>query len=253
MNDLSKLKEIKTESEKQPEIPPEPVIPSPSQLIVESSQDKIEKPVDQVENPLLNDFKRIAETQQQSIIGAERWFFIDSQNQIQGSFSSEQMAAWFAAGYFSMNLMIKRAKDDKFLPLSVYISNYGRIPFITESQLKQQHFSQQKQIQQMENFNLLQSQLLASQQQSKLANNFNTSPNLLSLSQQLQQLQLQQKAALASMNQSLQHESLVNQFNLPHKNLKLNSSYSLNDQSIIDPAILDASLHSLRSSGKKIV
>ena len=48
---------------------------------------------------------------------AERWFYLDPQNQIQGSFSSEQMAGWFTAGYFSMNLMIKRGCDEKFLPL----------------------------------------------------------------------------------------------------------------------------------------
>ena len=48
---------------------------------------------------------------------AERWFYLDPQNQIQGSFSSEQMAGWFAAGYFTPNLMIKRGRDEKFLPL----------------------------------------------------------------------------------------------------------------------------------------
>ncbi len=48
---------------------------------------------------------------------ADRWFYLDPQNQIQGSFSSEQMAGWFAAGYFTLNLMIKRGVDDKFLPL----------------------------------------------------------------------------------------------------------------------------------------
>lgn len=51
---------------------------------------------------------------------AERWFYLDPQNQIQGSFSSEQMAGWFAAGYFTLNLMIKRGCDDKFLPLGFY-------------------------------------------------------------------------------------------------------------------------------------
>jgi len=48
---------------------------------------------------------------------ADKWFYLDPQNQIQGSFSSEQMAGWFAAGYFTLNLMIKRGCDEKFLPL----------------------------------------------------------------------------------------------------------------------------------------
>jgi hypothetical protein len=48
---------------------------------------------------------------------ADRWFYLDPQNQIQGSFSSEQMAGWFAAGYFTLNLMIKRGKDEAFSPL----------------------------------------------------------------------------------------------------------------------------------------
>ena len=48
---------------------------------------------------------------------ADKWFYLDPQNQIQGSFTSEQMAGWFAAGYFPLNLMIKRGCDEKFLPL----------------------------------------------------------------------------------------------------------------------------------------
>ena len=48
---------------------------------------------------------------------ADRWFYLDPQNQIQGAFSSEQMAGWFTAGYFNLNLMIKRGCDEKFLPL----------------------------------------------------------------------------------------------------------------------------------------
>ena len=60
---------------------------------------------------------------------ADRWFYLDPQNQIQGSFSSEQMAGWFAAGYFRLDLMIKRGRDEKFTPLGVVSNNWGRIPF----------------------------------------------------------------------------------------------------------------------------
>jgi PERQ amino acid-rich with GYF domain-containing protein len=50
---------------------------------------------------------------------AEHWFYLDPQNQIQGAFSSEQMAGWLTAGYFTPTLMVKRGCDDKFLPLGI--------------------------------------------------------------------------------------------------------------------------------------
>ena len=50
---------------------------------------------------------------------ADKWLYLDPQNQIQGTFNSEEMAAWFAAGYFTLNLMIKRGCDDQFLPLGI--------------------------------------------------------------------------------------------------------------------------------------
>ncbi len=51
---------------------------------------------------------------------ADKWLYLDPQNQIQGTFTSEEMAAWFAAGYFTLNLMIKRGCDDQFLPLGIF-------------------------------------------------------------------------------------------------------------------------------------
>lgn len=55
---------------------------------------------------------------------AEKWFYLDPQNQIQGGFTSEEMAGWFAAGYFSLSLMIRRGCDDQFLPLGIYLAFY---------------------------------------------------------------------------------------------------------------------------------
>ena len=55
---------------------------------------------------------------------ADKWLYLDPQNQIQGTFTSEEMAAWFAAGYFTLNLMIKRGCDDQFLPLGNIFSNF---------------------------------------------------------------------------------------------------------------------------------
>jgi len=55
---------------------------------------------------------------------ADKWLYLDPQNQIQGTFTSEEMAAWFAAGYFTLNLMIKRGCDDQFLPLGIFLRSY---------------------------------------------------------------------------------------------------------------------------------
>lgn len=47
---------------------------------------------------------------------AEKWFYLDPQNNVQGPFSNEQMAVWCTAGYFTLNLMMKRGSDPKFVP-----------------------------------------------------------------------------------------------------------------------------------------
>jgi hypothetical protein len=52
---------------------------------------------------------------------ADNWFYLDPQDQVQGPFSADQMASWFVAGYFSLNLTIKRGRDDKFVPLGLSI------------------------------------------------------------------------------------------------------------------------------------
>ena len=214
---------------------------------------------------------------------AENWFYLDPQNQIQGAFSSEQMAGWFTAGYFTLNLMVKRGCDDKFLPLGVVSSNWGRIPFTSGPQqpplIQQQQqpqpqqpppsvkqinpqqpiwskeqIMQQIQLYQLmsqspifpQNFNLLRNQIVH-----QISNNMNMSL-LGNILQQLQQLQMQQKAAAASVNtlgQSAvlgiihelrsQQEALINQFSLTTNASKLGNV--VNDPTVVDPAILGAS------------
>ena len=39
-----------------------------------------------------------------------------------GPFLSSEMAEWFSAGYFTMNLLVKRGCDEKFQPLGVYVT-----------------------------------------------------------------------------------------------------------------------------------
>jgi hypothetical protein len=215
---------------------------------------------------------------------AESWFYLDPQNQIQGSFSSEQMAGWFTAGYFTLSLMVKRGCDDKFLPLGAVSSNWGRIPFTPGPQqpplIQQQQQQQQQQqppiikqvnsqpiwskeqiIQQMQlyqqmqqlqffpqNFNLLRNELIH-----QVSNNMNMTL-LGNTLQQLQQLQIQQKAAVSAVGTlghntvlNLMHdlrsqqEALINQFNLTVNASKLSGVVNNNDPSVVDPAILGAS------------
>ncbi|KAM3186522.1 hypothetical protein ACTXT7_004149 [Hymenolepis weldensis] len=58
------------------------------------------------------------------------WYYQDPNGRIQGGFSSEQMASWFAAGrYFTPQLLIRRKCDDKLSTLQSYIDIYGEVPF----------------------------------------------------------------------------------------------------------------------------
>lgn len=39
------------------------------------------------------------------------------------------MCEWFQAGYFTMNLLVKRGCDEGFQPLGEVIKMWGRVPF----------------------------------------------------------------------------------------------------------------------------
>lgn len=60
---------------------------------------------------------------------ARRWFYKDPQGEIQGPFTTQEMAEWFQAGYFSMALLVKRGCDEGFQPLGEVIKMWGRVPF----------------------------------------------------------------------------------------------------------------------------
>lgn len=40
------------------------------------------------------------------------------------------MADWFRAGYFTLNLLVKRSCDDRYSQLGDLIKTWGRIPFM---------------------------------------------------------------------------------------------------------------------------
>ncbi len=46
-----------------------------------------------------------------------KWLYKDPQGEIQGPFSSGDMKKWYEAGYFTMDLMVRRTPDAIFLPL----------------------------------------------------------------------------------------------------------------------------------------
>lgn len=46
-----------------------------------------------------------------------------------GPFQSSEMAEWFSAGYFTMNLLVKRGCDEEFMGLGDVIKRWGRVPF----------------------------------------------------------------------------------------------------------------------------
>lgn len=60
---------------------------------------------------------------------ARKWFYKDPQGEIQGPFTTQEMAEWFQAGYFSMSLLVKRGCDEGFQPLGEVIKMWGRVPF----------------------------------------------------------------------------------------------------------------------------
>uniref|UniRef100_A0AAX7TRR1 GYF domain-containing protein n=1 Tax=Astatotilapia calliptera TaxID=8154 RepID=A0AAX7TRR1_ASTCA len=60
---------------------------------------------------------------------ALKWFYKDPQGEIQGPFSNHEMTEWFQAGYFTMNLLVKRGCDEVFQPLGEIVKIWGRVPF----------------------------------------------------------------------------------------------------------------------------
>lgn len=194
----------------------------------------------------LDEFKRIALESQSNILCDTNWYFVDSNNKIQGPFNHEQMSNFFISGYLNMNLMVKRGIDENFLPLSLYVSNTGRIPFMSDTQLKQfQQLLQMQQIQlhQVQNFNILQTQLLNLE---KAGMDTTSTQYLILLSKQLEQLQLKQKALIACgdtesiqvLNElAIQHDALCNQMNQIIKNFKQAQGFS--DASALESNVLN--------------
>ncbi|XP_065187643.1 GRB10-interacting GYF protein 2-like isoform X5 [Sycon ciliatum] len=63
------------------------------------------------------------------------WLYRDPQGLVQGPFSSTDMQDWFSAGYFTMNLLVRRTCDQIFTPLGDMLKQWGRVPFMPGPQM----------------------------------------------------------------------------------------------------------------------
>lgn len=66
------------------------------------------------------------------IIDDKQWFYRDPQNTVQGPFSSADMERWFAAGYFTILLPVKRLGETQFSTIQQLTKELGRLPFRTD-------------------------------------------------------------------------------------------------------------------------
>ncbi|XP_046669270.1 GIGYF family protein Gyf-like isoform X3 [Homalodisca vitripennis] len=60
------------------------------------------------------------------------WFYKDPQGNDQGPFQSSEMFEWFSSGYFKGNLLVRRACDERYSPLSDMVKLWKGIPFISD-------------------------------------------------------------------------------------------------------------------------
>lgn len=63
---------------------------------------------------------------------AYKWFYRDPEGAIQGPFLPVDMYEWFASGYFTSNLLVKRGCDEQFLSLGELMKACGGMPFFVD-------------------------------------------------------------------------------------------------------------------------
>ncbi|CAF4504864.1 unnamed protein product [Rotaria sp. Silwood1] len=104
----------------------------------------------------------IPQQRTQVIIDDKQWFYKDPQNTVQGPFSSADMERWFAAGYFTILLPVKRLGETQFSTIQQLTKELGRLPFRTDVSShpstpvqKQQQQQQQTIVSESQKFNPL--------------------------------------------------------------------------------------------------
>ncbi|RWS25984.1 PERQ amino acid-rich with GYF domain-containing protein 2-like protein, partial [Leptotrombidium deliense] len=61
---------------------------------------------------------------------AYKWYYRDPQGELQGPFIPQEMLEWFTAGYFTMDLLVRRGCDEVFSQLGELINTWNRVPFV---------------------------------------------------------------------------------------------------------------------------
>ena len=100
----------------------------------------------------------VCQQQTPVIIDDKQWFYKDPQNTIQGPFSSADMERWYAAGYFTVLLPVKRLGETEFTTIQQLIKELGYLPFrtdvpFTSTQKQQQQQQQSINIHELQKFN----------------------------------------------------------------------------------------------------
>uniref|UniRef100_A0A8C2G9A3 GRB10 interacting GYF protein 1a n=1 Tax=Cyprinus carpio TaxID=7962 RepID=A0A8C2G9A3_CYPCA len=123
--------EVKPVSPSPPPSPPPPPPPPPllreAEKMVAALQDTSLE--EECFTQTLQEGRNTASALPLSHDSAMKWFYKDPQGEIQGPFSTVEMCEWFQAGYFAMNLLVKRGCDEGFQPLGDVIKMWGRVPF----------------------------------------------------------------------------------------------------------------------------
>lgn len=86
----------------------------------------------------------------------EKWFYQDPQGDLQGPFSSSEMAEWFRAGYFTVSLLVRRQCDERFYMLGDLVQLCNGNPFQTTMRIAPLKHETQNDILQLQ---MLQTQL----------------------------------------------------------------------------------------------
>ncbi|CAF0949761.1 unnamed protein product [Rotaria sordida] len=87
------------------------------------------------------------------IIDDKQWFYKDPQNTVQGPFSSADMERWFAAGYFTILLPVKRLGETQFSTIQQLTKELGRLPFRTDVSTLPSPVQQQPIVSETQKFN----------------------------------------------------------------------------------------------------
>ena len=92
----------------------------------DDSKDKPEAPTFSHESHVSNNIVVVPVTHEDAL----KWYYRDPQNEVQGPFTPHEMYDWFTAGYFAMDLLVRRGCDEYFAQLGELFKLWERIPFI---------------------------------------------------------------------------------------------------------------------------